>query len=67
MGSTSRSKMPKGTEVLKAFLYLGRKKERLERGGLYLTSLILHNSEAWCANLGLNFLNVNDFQFESRV
>lgn len=67
MGSTSRSKMPKGAELLKAFLYLGRKEESLERGGLYLALLILYNSEVWCANLGLNFLNANDFQFESTV
>lgn len=67
MGSTSTSKMPKGPEVLQAFLYLGRKKKCLERGGLVLAPLILYNPEAWCTNLELNFLNVNDFQFESRV
>lgn len=67
MGSTTRSKMLKGTEVLKAFLYLGRKKEYLDRVGLYPAPLILYNPASWCANLGLNFLNANDFQLESRV
>lgn len=67
MGSTSTSKMPREAEVLKAFLYLRRKKKCLERGGLVLAPLILYNSEACCTNMRLNFLNANDFQFESRV
>lgn len=67
MGSTSRPEMPKGAEVLKAFLHLGRKEGCSGRGGLYLAPLILYNSEARYANLGLNFLNANDFRFESRV
>lgn len=46
LASTSRSKVAKGAEALKAFLYLGRMDRCLERAGLYLVSLILYNSKA---------------------